>query len=103
MVVGQQRQDWRIPPDLVLPGAENCCSSAHGQHIPLSQDTQLSMRADDKQLNIKLPELMSLRDWFSSQIKSREVAVEINMHRTGTFFNLFFSWAEYLNAKSDPT
>lgn len=33
------------------------------------------------------------------------MAVEINMHRTGVFFAFFFffSWAEYLNTKSDLT
>lgn len=48
------------------------------------------MWADDKQLSLEQPELTSLGDWFSSQFKSREVAVEIDMHRTGVFFDLFF-------------
>lgn len=103
MVGSRKSQDWRFPPVLVLLSAENCCSSAHGQHTPLFQDTQLSMQADDKQLNLKQPELMLLRDWFSSQFKSQGVSGVNNMHGIGTIFNIIFSWVEFLNAKSDPT
>lgn len=88
----------RLSPVQGLLGAENCCISAHSQQrIPPSQDTQLSLWADGKQLSLEQPQLTSLGDWFSSQFKSREVAVEINMHRTGIFFDLSFFFFLELN------